>query len=59
MISQSGAQYQYGMLWLSGRGVAKQDEAEAVKWLKRAAELGHPEAMFNLGVGLSSQLLGQ
>ncbi len=47
---QMGAQYQYGMLWLSGHGVAKQDEEEAVKWLRRAAELGHPEAQYNLGV---------
>ena len=38
---QVGAQYQYGLLWLSGRGVPKQDESEAAKWIKRAAEAGN------------------
>jgi uncharacterized protein len=35
-------------MFVLGRGVS-QDDAEAVKWYRKAAEQGYPAAQFNLG----------
>jgi TPR repeat protein len=35
---------------LKGHGVEKHEE-EAMKWFKKAADQGHPEASYNLAVG--------
>ena len=43
------AQFTYGLMFHQGEGV-RQDDAEAVKWFRRAAEQGHPQAQNNLGV---------
>ena len=42
------ARYTIGSMYANGAGVAK-DEAEAIKWYRRAAENGHAGAQFNLG----------
>lgn len=42
------AQYWLGFCYLHGYGVDKKDEKEAVKWLKKAAELGHMDAKIYL-----------
>jgi len=41
--NKTDAQYNLGLLYLEGKGV-QQDEAEAAKWLRLAAEQGHTEA---------------
>jgi TPR repeat protein len=38
------AEYQLGVMYLEGRGVA-QDFDEALGWFVRAARKGHPQAM--------------
>ena len=43
------AQYNRGVNYERGRGVP-QDDAEAVKWYRKAAEQGHAKAQYNLGV---------
>jgi tetratricopeptide (TPR) repeat protein len=43
------AQCKLGVCYQFGRGVAK-DEAEAVKWYRKAAEQGNADAQFNLGL---------
>ena len=43
------AQCNLGIMYENGQGV-QQDDAEAVKWYRRAAEQGHAEAQYNLGV---------
>ncbi len=43
------AQYNLGVMYASGEGVP-QDDAEAVRWYRMAAEQGHAEAQNNLGV---------
>ena len=43
------AQFNLGVMYLNGRGVP-QDDAEAVKWHRLAAEQGYASAQFNLGV---------
>ena len=45
----SKAQYALGFCYYSGTGVAK-DDAEAVKWYRKAAEQGNTDAQFDLGV---------
>jgi TPR repeat protein len=45
----TNAQLILGIMYLNGQGV-QQDDAEAVKWWRRAAELGHDGAQFYLGV---------
>ncbi|MBA4143902.1 MAG: sel1 repeat family protein [Nitrosospira sp.] len=45
----SDAQYQLGLLYLTGNG-ALQDFAEAAKWLKLAAEQGYALAQYELGL---------
>ncbi|HEY6898173.1 MAG TPA: tetratricopeptide repeat protein [Rhodocyclaceae bacterium] len=52
--SNSQAQFRLGMMYYHGQGVAE-DEKQAVFWLKKAAEQGMVEAMFQLG---SAFLLG-
>src|ERR1700687_4409871 len=42
------AQYLLGQMYLNGLGVT-QDEAEAARWYRKSAELGHPEAQLALG----------
>jgi TPR repeat protein len=44
----AASQFNLGMLYVSGKGVSK-DEAEAVRWLRKAAEQDYAEAQFNLG----------
>ena len=41
--------YNLGVMYFTGRGVP-QNDAEAVAWLRQAAEQGHANAQFNLGV---------
>ena len=43
------AQFHLGVMYHMGEGVP-QDDAEAAKWTRRAAEQGHPQAQHNLGV---------
>ena len=43
------AQYNLGVSYEIGEGVS-QDNIEAVKWLRLAAEQGHAEAQFSLDV---------
>ena len=44
----ASAQYQLGILFTYGHGVA-QDEKEAVKWFRKAAEMEDDDAQFALG----------
>ena len=44
----ANAQFMLGMMYLDGRGVA-QDDAAAARWLRRAADQGHPSAQGRLG----------
>jgi len=46
---RAAAQYNLGVYYLNGHGVAK-DEVEAAKWCLKAAEQGHAAAQYNLGV---------
>ncbi len=43
------AQAYLGFMYELGRGATK-DEAEAVRWFRKAADQGHARAQFNLGV---------
>ena len=43
------AQNNLGLMYAKGQGVPK-DEAEAVRWCRKAAEQGNAQAQFNLGV---------
>ena len=43
------AQFNLGMMYENGQGV-RQDDAEAVKWYRLAAEQGYAPAQSNLGV---------
>ena len=43
------AQYNLGVMYDQGRGVA-QDDAEAMRWWRLAAEQGLADAQYNLGV---------
>lgn len=43
------AQYQLGVIYAKGIGV-KKNEAEAIKWFKKAASNGSSDAAFNLGL---------
>ena len=45
------AQFLLGFMYAKGRGVLE-DDKEAVKWFRKAAEQGHAEAQFNLGLTL-------
>jgi uncharacterized protein len=49
----STAQYHLGLMYRHGRGV-KQDEVEAAKWYRLAAEQGRPTAQFALGLAYQS-----
>ena len=42
------AQYNLGVMYRKGHGVPKND-AEAVKWYRKAAEQGYVDAQYNLG----------
>ena len=44
----STAQYFLGAMYAKGEGVPK-DNAEAVKWFRKAAEQGHTDAQYILG----------
>jgi uncharacterized protein len=41
------AQFSLGRIYYNGEGVSR-DDAEAVKWYRKAAEQGHTEAQLNL-----------
>ena len=43
------AEYNIGMMYRSGKGVPK-DDAEALKWFRKAAGRGMLKAMFNVGL---------
>ena len=43
------AQTELGLRYTAGRGVAR-DDAEAVRWFRRAAEQGDADGQFNLAV---------
>jgi hypothetical protein len=45
------AQFDMGVLYATGQGVAK-DDVEATRWFRLAAERGHREAQYNMGVAL-------
>jgi len=47
-VERGGAQYRLAELYLTGRGVPK-DPAEAVRWLRQAAEQGYADAQYWLG----------
>ena len=43
------AQFNLGLIYHNGEGIS-QDQAEAVKWYRRAAEQGDAQAQCNLGL---------
>jgi len=43
------AQFGMGVIYYGGNGVSKNLD-EALAWFRKAADSGHPTAMFNLGV---------
>ena len=45
----TGAQYNLGLMYDKGQGVA-QDDSAAMKWYRMAADQGHAGAQYNLGV---------
>ena len=45
----AAAQFALGLMYDVGQGVPK-DEAEAVKWIRKAADQEHARAQYNLGV---------
>ena len=45
----AGAQFNLGLMYADGEGVT-QDDIEAVRWLRLAADQGHATAQHNLGV---------
>jgi uncharacterized protein len=45
----ANAQFKLGLMYYNGEGVPE-DDAEAVKWYRKAAEQGLAGAQFNLGV---------
>lgn len=47
----AGAQYSLAQCWLQGIGV-EQNQQEAIGWLDRAAQQGHVDAIFTLGINL-------
>ena len=51
--SFAGAQFNLGLMYLSGQGVP-QDYAEAVKWCRKAAKQGVADAQFNLGIAYAN-----
>jgi TPR repeat protein len=55
---QAGSQYQLGLLYANGKGVAR-DDAKARLWYEKAAIQGHTEAQVNLGVMLMYARGGQ
>ncbi len=48
-VESAEAQFLIAGMYERGQGVP-QDYAEAVKWLRKAAEQGHAKAQFNLGL---------
>ena len=44
----TGAQFNLGIMYMSGRGV-EQDDTEAFGWFRKAAEQGDAEGQINLG----------
>lgn len=46
------AAHEVGMMWLRGQGVPARNPEEAVRWLRIAAEGGHPQGQFQLGFQL-------
>jgi len=44
-----------GLMYGTGNGVQK-DEAEAVRWFRKAAEAGNSEGMYNLGIAYANGL---
>ena len=55
-IEQQGnasGQYNLGVMYADGRGVAR-DDAEAVRWYRRAAEQGNASGQVNLGLRYST-----
>jgi len=46
---EADAQYELGVMYSDGRGVA-QDEDQATAWYRKAAAQGHSDAQFCLGV---------
>ena len=51
--AQSGdaaAQYELGNCYSVGDGGVKQDDTEAVKWYRKAAEQGHADAQHDLAI---------
>ena len=42
------AQYNLGVMYANGQGVAE-DDVEAVKWFRKSAEQGYADAQYNLG----------
>jgi TPR repeat protein len=47
-----------GALYAEGRGGFVKDEAEAVRWYRKAAEAGHIPAIYSLGVLYAESRLG-
>jgi TPR repeat protein len=45
----AAAQYNLGLMYVDGHGVA-QDDAAAVSWFRKAADQGYADAQYNLGL---------
>ena len=51
LAEQGHARSQYNLDYMYHKGLGvRQDDVEAVRWLRRAAEQGHPTAQYSLGV---------
>ena len=50
-LGDTRAQHNLGLMYRKGDGVPK-DDAQAMKWYRKAAEQGHTRAQFDLGLGV-------
>lgn len=49
VMGHSGAQYELGVAYCSGRGI-EHDGTEALKWFRLSSAQGYPKALHNMGV---------
>lgn len=48
-LGRAPAQYRVARMYQDGTGGVPEDDAEAVKWYRQAADQGHADAQFTLG----------
>ena len=49
-LRNADAMFNVGVYYLTGKGSVTEDKAKAIEYFKEAAEFGHPNACFNLGM---------